>query len=70
MMSKELTTVTAPEIVCGGCANAIKNAFERVNGVSNVEVNVESKRVSVEHASSVTREDIVRVMDEAGFEAS
>lgn len=69
MMSKEQTTVTAPEIVCGGCANAIKNAFERVDGVSRVEVDVGSKRVSVEHASSVTREDIVRVLDDAGFAA-
>jgi copper chaperone len=70
MMSKEQTTVTAPEIVCGGCANAIKNAFERVEGVSSVEVDVESKRVSVEHESSISREDIVKVLDEAGFSAA
>jgi copper chaperone CopZ len=67
MMSKERTTVTAPEIVCGGCANAIKNAFGKLEGVSNVEVDVASKQVSVEHGSSVTREDIVRVLEEAGF---
>lgn len=68
-MSKEKTTVTAPEIVCGGCANAIKNAFERVDGVSGVEVDVESKQVSVEHGSTISREDIVSVLDEAGFSA-
>lgn len=69
-MSKEQTTVTAPEIVCGGCVNAIKNAFGRVPGVSEVEVDVESKQVSVAHESSVTREDIVRVLDDAGFSAT
>jgi copper chaperone len=54
-------------MVCGGCANAIKNAFGRVEGVSNVEVDVPTKRVSVEHESTVTRDDIVKVLDDAGF---
>lgn len=66
-MSKEQTRVTAPGIVCGGCANAIKNAFGRVDGVSGVEVDVPTKRVSVEHESTVTRDDIVKVLDDAGF---
>jgi len=66
-MGKEQTTVTAPDMVCGGCANAIKNAFGRVEGVSNVEVDVPTKRVSVEHESTVTRDDIVKVLDDAGF---
>jgi copper chaperone len=54
-------------MVCGGCANAIKNAFGRVEGVSNVEDDVPTKRVSVEHESTVTRDDIVKVLDDAGF---
>jgi copper chaperone CopZ len=69
-MSNEQTTVTAPEIVCGGCANAIRNAFGKVSGVSNVEVDVETKQVKVDHESAVSREDIVRVLDDAGFSAS
>ncbi len=69
-MEKELTKVTAPDIVCGGCATAIKNAFGGVEGVSSVEVDVATKQVSVEHGSAVTREDIVKVLDDAGFEAS
>ena len=66
-MSKEQTTVTAPDMVCGGCANAIKNAFGRVDGVTNIEVDVATKRVSVEHEPTVTRDDIVKVLDDAGF---
>jgi len=69
-MSKERTTATAPDIVCGGCANAIKNAFGRVDGVSNVEVDVATKQVSVDHESSITRDDIIRVLEDAGFPAS
>ena len=30
------TTVTAPDIVCGGCAGAIKNALGKINGVSQI----------------------------------
>jgi copper chaperone len=61
------TTVTAPDIVCGGCAGAIKNALGRVNGVSQIEVDVETKTVSVEHTNEVSRERIVEVLDDAGF---
>ena len=31
--NNQTTTVTAPEIVCGGCANSIKKAFGEVEGV-------------------------------------
>ena len=70
MMGKELTTVTAPDIVCGGCANAIKNAFGQVDGVSKVDVDVATKQVSVEHEPSMAREDIVKILDDAGFPVS
>lgn len=63
------TTVTAPDIVCGGCAGAIKNALGKVEGVSGVEVDVDAKRVSVEHRSDMRREEIVDVLDRAGFPA-
>ena len=66
-MSIEQTTVTAPDIVCGGCANAIKNAFGRVDGVLNIEVDVRTKHVSVEHEASINREDILKVLEDVGF---
>ena len=69
-MSTEQTTLTASDIVCGGCANAIRNAFGRIDGVTNVEVDVATKRVSVDHEAGVTHDDIVKVLDEAGFPAS
>jgi copper chaperone CopZ len=69
MMSEQETIITAPDIVCGGCANAIKNAFGRVEGVSGVEVDVVTKQVSVDHGSAVTREDIIKVLGDAGFPA-
>ena len=61
------TTVTAPDITCGGCANAIKNAFGRVEGVGEVDVDIATKQVTVRHEPSIDRDRIVDVLDQAGF---
>lgn len=68
-INDQTTTVTAPEIVCGGCANSIKKAFGEVEGVSDVEVNVANKKVTVNHSADVSREKIVDVLDRAGYSA-
>lgn len=70
MESNSNTKVIAPDIVCGGCANAIKNALGNVEGVQSVEVDVATKEVSVEHSAAVEREKIIEVLDRAGFPAS
>lgn len=61
------TTVTAPEIVCGGCASSIKKALANVAGVSEVDVDVATKKVTVNHDENVSREKIVDALDRAGY---
>lgn len=61
------TTVTAPDIVCAGCAGAIKKALGNIYGVSDVEVNIETKKVTVQHTQETSREKIVEALDDAGF---
>lgn len=61
------TTVTAPEIVCGGCAGSIKKALGNVEGVSDVDVDVATKKVTVKHDENVTPENIADVLDRAGY---
>ena len=51
--NNKVTTVTAPEIVCGGCASSIKKALGNVEGVSEVEVDVATKKVTVNHSGDV-----------------
>lgn len=70
MESNTNTKVTAPDIVCGGCANAIKNALGNLDGVKAVEVDVATKEVSVQHTSDVERQNIIDVLDRAGFPAN
>lgn len=65
--NNQVTTVTAPEIVCGGCASSIKKALGNVEGVSKVDVDVATKRVTVNHNKDVSRERIVDALDRAGY---
>ena len=67
--TNKITSVTAPEITCGGCAASIKKALGNVAGVAEVEVDVASKKVTVQHDENVTRDAIADALDRAGFSA-
>lgn len=67
MNNDQTTKVTAPDIVCGGCANSIKKALGNLEGVRSVEVDVPTKEITVEHDASVPNERIVEALDKAGF---
>lgn len=66
-MNTKTTTLTAPEITCGGCANSIKKALGNLEGVSQVEVDVPTKKVSVKHDDKTTREEISAALECSGF---
>ena len=63
----QTTTVIAPEIVCGGCASSIKKALGNVEGVSEVDVDVATKKVTVKHGEDVSRGKFVAALDDAGY---
>lgn len=63
------TKLSVPSIVCGGCANGIKNALGKVSGIEKVEVDVATKIVTVEHKEEVSREKLANILDDAGFTA-
>ena len=63
-------TFSTPDIVCQGCANAIKKALGSVAGVSQIDVDVDAKTVRVVHAPQVTEETLAATLDRAGFPVS
>ena len=65
--NNEVTTVVAPEIVCDGCASAIKKALGNVAGVAEVDVDVETKKVTISHDRRAARSEIADALDRAGF---
>ena len=67
MTEVQKTIVKVPDITCGGCANSIKNALGTVEGVRQIEVDIDSKTVSIEHKGTVLREQVVEKLDSIGF---
>ncbi|MNK51660.1 Mercuric transport protein periplasmic component precursor [compost metagenome] len=60
-----------PKIKCGGCAETIQETLGGVTGVSEVEVDIDAKRVAVDIDPSQTSEAAVRErLAQAGFPAS
>jgi copper chaperone CopZ len=60
--------VRCPDIVCEGCATAIKRSLGGVAGVQNIEVGVENKDVIVEYDATQTSESTLRErLDRARF---
>lgn len=65
-MTKTINVKT-PDITCGGCAGSIKNALGKMEGIKNVEVDVNTKMVSIEHGAQISREQIEAKLDDIGF---
>jgi len=65
-MAKE-TILKVPDIVCGGCADSIKNALGKMDGVKQIKVDVEQKIVAVEHGERISRENLEAALDDIGF---
>jgi copper chaperone len=59
---------TVPGMTCGHCEAAVKGEIGKLAGVSNVDVNLDTKAVVVE-GEGLDTDAIFAAVDEAGFEA-
>ncbi len=66
-MKIEKSELTAPTIVCGGCANGIRKALGVMPGVTDVQVDIPTKKVTITHDERLGLKEIVSVLDRAGF---
>ncbi len=64
------TELNVPDITCGGCASSIKKALGSVQGINQVDVDINAKTLTVNHDEQLTRDDLVKAIDRAGFSAS
>ena len=60
---------TVPGISCGHCQAAITHEVNAVDGVSAVDVDLDSKLVTV-RGEALDRDDIVAAIDEAGYDVA
>ena len=62
------TILTVPEISCQHCVNAITKEVSRLQGVRNVQVDLATKRVSVDASEQVSPAQLVEAINEAGYD--
>jgi copper chaperone len=63
------TTFLVPGMTCGHCKGAVTDELSKINGVTSVDVDLDSKKVIIESEADVEWGVIVDAVDEAGFEA-
>ncbi len=64
-MAKEFTV---PSMSCQHCVNAITKEVSNLQGVQNVQVDLDSKRVQVQADDRVSTEAILEAIHEAGYD--
>lgn len=66
-MTTEQLTLTVPGMTCGHCVQAVTEGVSPLDGVSGVEVDLDSKQVVVT-GTGLDRAAIVAAIDDAGFD--
>lgn len=61
------TQFEVPDASCGHCKSTIEAAVSALEGVSRVDLDLGTKRVTVEHGSSVSDADVQGAIQEAGY---
>ena len=67
-----LITFTVSGMACGGCASSVKNALQGTEGVSKVDVILESGLVNIEYNEKAknSAEKFRQVIEDLGFTVS
>jgi copper chaperone len=69
-MNMETITLKVAGMSCGGCVKSVTGVLEGLPGVAKAEVSLEKAEAVVSYdAARVGREQMVQVIDDAGFEA-
>lgn len=69
-MSMTEHTFKVPDVSCEHCVNAIKSEMLKVDGVYTVDVNLDSKDVTVGHDAVVNTGAMRQAIQDAGYAIS
>lgn len=61
-------TITVEGMSCGGCEETVEEALRNIEGVEQVEVDRTTNSATID--GDADTEDLVTVVEEAGYEAS
>jgi copper chaperone len=62
------STVTAVGMTCGHCVSSVRQEVGAIAGVTDVDVDLKSGRVTIDGTTPVHRHAIKRAVEEAGYE--
>jgi copper chaperone len=68
-MNAQTLTLSVPGMTCGHCEAAVKQEVGAVDGVTTVEVDLDTKDVVVS-GNRLDRDAIVAAIDEAGYDVA
>jgi copper ion binding protein len=57
-----------PGVSCQHCVHAVTQEVGAINGVQRVQVNLDTKTVTVDHSEQVTTAALVAAIQEAGYD--
>ena len=61
------STITVVGMTCGHCVNAVTEEVSAIDGVTHVDVDLESGRVTIESDAPLDAAAIEAAVDEAGY---
>jgi copper chaperone len=61
-------TFVVPGISCGHCVNAVTREVSALNGVTRVDVDLPTKRVTVTASAEVGRDVVLNAIRDAGYD--
>jgi copper chaperone len=64
------STYTVDGMTCGHCVAAVTEELSKLDGVSHVDVDLRSGRVTVESDGPLADDDVAAAVDEAGYTIS
>lgn len=63
-----LKEFTVPSMSCQHCVNAITKEVSQLDGVQNVNIDLNTKRVKVQTSEQVSTDEVVNAIKEAGYD--
>ncbi|MEU8895111.1 heavy metal-associated domain-containing protein [Nocardia sp. NPDC048505] len=60
-------TVTVSGMTCGGCANSVRTEVGRIDGVTSVDIDLASGRVTVDSTAPVAPGVLAAAVTKAGY---
>jgi len=69
-MALQNITLNVEGMSCGHCSGMVKKTLEQIEGISNVSVNLDTKKASFDANSSDLIDTAVKQINAAGYKAS